>query len=170
MTEFAAPARPLFPDVSGGTRVQIVDAALKQTATVRGNLYERADRHSRVHRAGSLLAFFPISAACASHRRMAYRSAPRRCLQRPSRFRPSAFCVFLLARAIASSPSNLSIASLIVQTAWVAFVTFLIWLDWFNPIPRPALAAVACGTAAALASRASKGARVNQFTSGLAIG
>ncbi len=39
----------------------------------------------------------------------------------------SALCVFLLGESMTSVPSNLSIASLIFQTAWVAFITFLIW-------------------------------------------
>ena len=39
----------------------------------------------------------------------------------------SALCMFLLGESMTSIPSNLSIASLIFQTAWVAFITFLIW-------------------------------------------
>ena len=39
----------------------------------------------------------------------------------------SAFFSFLLGESMTSMPSSLSIASLIFQTAWVAFITFLIW-------------------------------------------
>jgi drug/metabolite transporter (DMT)-like permease len=39
----------------------------------------------------------------------------------------SAVCVFLLGESMTGMPSNLSIASLIFQTAWVAFITYLIW-------------------------------------------
>jgi len=39
----------------------------------------------------------------------------------------SAVCVLLLGESLTSVPSGLSIASLIFQTAWVAFITFLIW-------------------------------------------
>jgi drug/metabolite transporter (DMT)-like permease len=39
----------------------------------------------------------------------------------------SAFLSFALGESMTSVPSHLSIASLIFQTAWVAFITFLIW-------------------------------------------
>lgn len=39
----------------------------------------------------------------------------------------SAVCVLLLGETMTAMPSGLSIASLIFQTAWVAFITFLIW-------------------------------------------
>jgi len=39
----------------------------------------------------------------------------------------SAICIFLLGEKMTDVPSGLSIASLIFQTAWVAFITFLIW-------------------------------------------
>jgi drug/metabolite transporter (DMT)-like permease len=39
----------------------------------------------------------------------------------------SAVCVLLLGESMNSIPSNLSIASLIFQTAWVVFITYLVW-------------------------------------------
>lgn len=39
----------------------------------------------------------------------------------------SAACVLLLGESLTVVPSNLSIASLIFQTAWVVFLTYLVW-------------------------------------------
>ena len=54
----------------------------------------------------------------------------------------SAFCVFLLGESMTSMPSNLSIASLIFQTAWVAFITFLIWFGLVQRYSANRLAAL----------------------------
>ncbi len=54
----------------------------------------------------------------------------------------SAFCVFLLGEKMTSIPSGLSIASLIFQTAWVAFITFLIWFGLVQRYSANRLAAL----------------------------
>ena len=54
----------------------------------------------------------------------------------------SAVCVFLLGETMTSMPSNLSIASLIFQTAWVAFITFLIWFGLVQRYSANRLAAL----------------------------
>jgi drug/metabolite transporter (DMT)-like permease len=54
----------------------------------------------------------------------------------------SAICVFLLGEGITSIPSNLSIASLIFQAAWVAFITFLIWFGLVQRYSANRLAAL----------------------------
>jgi drug/metabolite transporter (DMT)-like permease len=54
----------------------------------------------------------------------------------------SAVCVFLLGESMTSVPSNLSIASLIFQTAWVAFLTFLIWFGLVQRYSANRLAAL----------------------------
>jgi drug/metabolite transporter (DMT)-like permease len=54
----------------------------------------------------------------------------------------SALCVFLLGESMTSMPSNLSIASLIFQTAWVAFITFLIWYGLVQSYSANRLAAL----------------------------
>jgi drug/metabolite transporter (DMT)-like permease len=54
----------------------------------------------------------------------------------------SAVCVFLLGESMTSMPSNLSIASLIFQTAWVAFITFLIWFGLIQRYSANRLAAL----------------------------
>jgi drug/metabolite transporter (DMT)-like permease len=54
----------------------------------------------------------------------------------------SAVCVFLLGESMTSVPSNLSIASLIFQTAWVAFITFLIWFGLVQRYSANRLAAL----------------------------
>ena len=54
----------------------------------------------------------------------------------------SAVCVFLLGETMTSVPSNLSIASLIFQTAWVAFLTFLIWFGLVQRYSANRLAAL----------------------------
>lgn len=54
----------------------------------------------------------------------------------------SAVCVFLLGESMTSMPSNLSIASLIFQTAWVAFITFLIWFGLVQRYSANRLAAL----------------------------
>jgi drug/metabolite transporter (DMT)-like permease len=54
----------------------------------------------------------------------------------------SALCMFLLGESMTSIPSNLSIASLIFQTAWVAFITFLIWYGLVQQYSANRLAAL----------------------------
>jgi drug/metabolite transporter (DMT)-like permease len=54
----------------------------------------------------------------------------------------SAVCVWLLGETMTSVPSNLSIASLIFQTAWVAFITFLIWFGLVQRYSANRLAAL----------------------------
>jgi drug/metabolite transporter (DMT)-like permease len=54
----------------------------------------------------------------------------------------SAVCVFALGESMTSVPSNLSIASLIFQTAWVAFITFLIWFGLVQRYSANRLAAL----------------------------
>lgn len=54
----------------------------------------------------------------------------------------SAFCMMLLGERITEMPSNLSIASLIFQTAWVAFLTFLIWFGLVQHYSANRLAAL----------------------------
>jgi drug/metabolite transporter (DMT)-like permease len=54
----------------------------------------------------------------------------------------SAVCVFLLGETITAMPSGLSIASLIFQTAWVAFITFLIWYGLIQRYSANRLAAL----------------------------
>jgi drug/metabolite transporter (DMT)-like permease len=54
----------------------------------------------------------------------------------------SAVCVLLLGESITSLPSNLSIASLIFQSAWVAFITFLIWFGLVQRYSANRLAAL----------------------------
>ena len=54
----------------------------------------------------------------------------------------SAICVFLLGETMTGIPSNLSIASLIFQSAWVAFITFLIWFGLVQRYSANRLAAL----------------------------
>ena len=54
----------------------------------------------------------------------------------------SALCMVLLGESMTSMPSNLSIASLIFQTAWVAFLTFLIWFGLVQRYSANRLAAL----------------------------
>jgi drug/metabolite transporter (DMT)-like permease len=54
----------------------------------------------------------------------------------------SAVCMLLLGESITSVPSNLSIASLIFQAAWVAFITFLIWFGLVQRYSANRLAAL----------------------------
>ena len=54
----------------------------------------------------------------------------------------SALCVFLLGESVTSLPSSLSIASLIFQTVWVAFITFLIWFGLVQRYSANRLAAL----------------------------
>jgi drug/metabolite transporter (DMT)-like permease len=54
----------------------------------------------------------------------------------------SAICVVLLDESMSGLPSSLSIASLIFQTAWVAFITFLIWYGLIQRYSANRLAAL----------------------------
>ncbi|MBX9773282.1 MAG: DMT family transporter [Xanthobacteraceae bacterium] len=54
----------------------------------------------------------------------------------------SAVCMLLLGERITAVPSNLSIASLIFQAAWVAFITFLIWFGLVQRYSANRLAAL----------------------------
>jgi drug/metabolite transporter (DMT)-like permease len=54
----------------------------------------------------------------------------------------SAACIFLLGESMSGMPSALSIASLIFQTAWVAFITFLIWYGLIQRYSANRLAAL----------------------------